>query len=100
MLDQRSDKKLRSILNPMMEDSLNIEEVKTPPKEKDEKCSAVLVTNHSSILNYLEYLLKSGTQKFEAKAYLWHYQYVDIETAIDTVRNVVEQYYYFAHGNE
>lgn len=64
MLDARSEKKLKGILNPMMEDSINIEEVKSLPKDKDEKCSAVLVTNHSNILNYLEYLLKSGTQKF------------------------------------
>jgi hypothetical protein len=64
MLDARSEKKLRSILNPMVEHSLNIEEVKTPAKDKDEKCSAVLVANHSNVLNYLQYLIKSGTQKF------------------------------------
>lgn len=48
----------------MVEHSLNIEEVKTPAKDKDEKCSAVLVANHSNVLNYLQYLIKSGTQKF------------------------------------
>lgn len=100
ILDPRTEKKLRSILNPMFEDSLNIEQVRSAgkEKEKEEKCSAVLVANHSSILSYLQYLLKSGRQKFDARAYLWHYQYADIESAIESVQNVAEQYYYFAHG--
>jgi hypothetical protein len=72
---------LRNILNPLYEDSLNVEEVKLgPSKEKgEEKCSAFLVTNHSNILSYLEYLIQSGMQKYEAGAYLWHYQYADLQ---------------------
>jgi hypothetical protein len=46
------------------------------------------VSNHSSILNYLGYLENSGGKKLEAGAYLWHYQYADIEGAIDAVRNI------------
>jgi hypothetical protein len=36
-----------------MEDSLNIEEMKTVKEKGDERCSAVLVANHSNILSYL-----------------------------------------------
>jgi hypothetical protein len=47
-------------------------------KGKEESVSAVFISNHSSITNYLDYLVTSGTKKYEAGAYLWHYQYADI----------------------
>ena len=69
-------KKIKQILNPLYEDSLNVEEFHV--KSKEETAEAILVSNHSSILNYLGYLVSSGKKKYEAGAYLWHYQYADI----------------------
>jgi len=56
-----------------------------------------MVSNHSSILNYLGYLTNAGSKKYEAGAYLWHYQYADIGNAINSVQSIVEQYHYAAH---
>jgi hypothetical protein len=67
-------------------------------KGKEEIGEAVLVSNHSSITHYLGYLASSGRKKYEAGAYLWHYQYADIEEAIDSTQNILDQYYYFAHS--
>jgi hypothetical protein len=49
---------------------------------------AVLVSNHSSITHYLGYLINSGLKKYEAGAYLWHYQYADIEGALDVLQSI------------
>jgi hypothetical protein len=57
----------------------------------------VLVSNHSNILRYLGYLYNSGIKKYEARAYLWHYQYADLSTAFDKLLNVIDQYEYLAH---
>lgn len=46
------------------------------------------MSNHSSITHYLGYLINSGLKKYEAGAYLWHYQYADIEGALDVVQNI------------
>jgi hypothetical protein len=50
--------------------------------------------NHSNIIRYLEYLTVSGRKKYEAKAYLWHYKYADLETAFENVERTIDQYYY------
>lgn len=42
-----------------------------------------LVVNHSNIVRYLQYLCVVGRKKYEAKAYLWHYKYADLETAFN-----------------
>ncbi len=38
--------------------------------------------NHSNISRYLSYLCTQGQLKYQSKAYLWHYEYVDIEEAL------------------
>ena len=40
------------------------------------------------ITHYLGYLINSGLKKYEAGACLWHYQYADIEGALDVVQNI------------
>lgn len=80
---------MRHVLNPLFEDSMNVEKVIAKGIEGVE---SVLVANHSSIAHYLGYLVNSGLKKYEAGAYLWHYQYADIEGAIEAVTRVVEQY--------
>lgn len=69
-------KKIKSVFNPLFEDSLCVENWLR--KGKDQPAEAVLVSNHSSITHYLGYLATSGRKKYEAGAYLWHYQYADI----------------------
>ena len=73
-------------MNPLFEDSLAVE---TLTKAKEDSCEAVFLSNHSSIVHYLGYLATSGRNKYEAGAYLWHYQYADIEKALASVENVV-----------
>lgn len=51
-----------------------------------------LVVNHSNILRYLEYLTVSGRRKLEAKAYMWHYKYADLDSAFHCIDNIVDQY--------
>ncbi len=36
--------------------------------------------------------------KYESKAYLWHYEYVDIEEAMENIQSTVDQYNMFTHG--
>lgn len=63
------------MLNPESWDCLNEERLVVKGREGVE---GVLLANHSSITHYLEYLVSSGSKKYEAGAYLWHYQYADI----------------------
>jgi hypothetical protein len=100
-------KKFKQVVNPLFEDSLNVETFKSKgthtnsllgeQKEQkggkeDERCEAIYIANHSAVVQYLDYLLSSGTNKFEVGAYLWHYEYADVEEALDRMQNVVEQY--------
>lgn len=48
--------------------------------------------NHSNIVRYLQYLSVTGRKKYEAKAYLWHYKYADLETAFNNIETVIDQY--------
>lgn len=57
----------------------------------------LLLTNHSNIVRYLEYLSVAGRKKYEAKAYLWHYKYADLETAFNNIDTVIDQYVYAVH---
>jgi hypothetical protein len=54
--------------------------------------------NHSNISRYLSYLCHEGRMKYENKAYLWHYEFVDIEEAVNNVQATVDQYDMLAHG--
>lgn len=53
--------------------------------------------NHSNIVRYLSYLAVSGKKKFEARAYLWHYKYADLEQAFANIEGTIDQYYFTAH---
>lgn len=64
--------------------------------KKDEE-QLVMAINHSNISRYLQYLAYSGRQKYNAKAYLWHYQYVDIEAALEALNSTIDQYDLSAH---
>lgn len=54
----------------------------------------MFLMNHSNIVRYLEYLSISGRKKFNAKAYLWHYRYADLEQAFHNIESTIDQYYY------
>lgn len=58
------------------------------------QCDIALVMNHSNIVRYLEYLSVAGRKKYDAKAYLWHYKYADLETAFSNIESVIDQYQY------
>jgi hypothetical protein len=57
----------------------------------------MMINNHSNILTYLDYVHQSAIKKYEAKAYLWHYQYADIQSSLNKIEDVIDQYNYFTH---
>lgn len=58
------------------------------------QCEISFIMNHSNIVRYLQYLSVTGRKKYEAKAYLWHYKYADLDTAFNNIETVLDQYIY------
>lgn len=100
-------KKYQSLLHPLFETSFNWDHAHREKsaivgrKQKEvekEECEGVLVMNHSTSIEYLEYLVERGRQKLEAKAYLWHFEEANIEESFDRLEDVITQYRYFIDG--